>query len=160
LQHSLLAQIQHFKTICDSLQIKMHHVKAHGALYNHAAKDPKTAALLVRIMKQNFPDTYLYCPPKSKILEEAIKENIPIRVELFADRTYQDDLSLLPRSLPKALLTAPDEVLDQVKNIVNLGVIRSNTGKLIPVQGDTLCVHGDNASALEILKIIAEEFNI
>lgn len=160
LYKSLLDQIQLFKKVCDSLQMKMHHIKAHGALYNLAAKDPKTAALLVRLIKTNFPDTYLYCPPKSEIFEKAKQEYIPVKVELFADRTYQDDLSLLPRSIPKALLTAPDEVLDQVRKIVNLGKIRSNTGTLIPVQGDTLCIHGDNPNALEILKSITQEFDL
>lgn len=160
LYQSILDQIQEFKIICEGLKIKMHHIKAHGALYNHAARDPKTAALIVRLIKTNFPDSYLYCPPKSEIFERAVDENLPVKVELFADRTYQDDLSLLPRSLPKALLTTPSEVLDQVKNIVNEGGIRSNTGKFIPVKGDTLCIHGDNPNALEILKSISEEFDI
>ncbi|ERM80853.1 hypothetical protein P872_11900 [Rhodonellum psychrophilum GCM71 = DSM 17998] len=159
LYQSLLDQIKEFKFICDGLKMKMYHIKAHGALYNHAAKDPKTAALIVRLIKDNFPDSYLYCPPKSEIFARAVKENLNIKVELFADRTYQEDFSLLPRSLPNALLTNPKEVLNQVKNIVNLGKVRSNTGKFIPAQGDTLCIHGDNPNALEILKSITEEFD-
>ena len=159
LRDSILNQLQNFHVICNELKIPMHHIKPHGALYNKAAKDENIANLILDLIQEFFPNTPIYCPPQSVILNLAKNRCMDFRIELFADRTYQDDMSLTPRNIPKALLTSDDDVLEQVRNIIYHQRIISLTGKFIPVQADTLCIHSDNPNVLNLLKSIEAEFS-
>jgi 5-oxoprolinase (ATP-hydrolysing) subunit A len=159
LRDSILTQLQNFHIICNELKIPMHHIKPHGALYNQASKDENISNLILDLIQEFFPKTSLYCPPPSVMLSLAKNRDMDFRIELFADRTYQDDLSLTPRNLPNALLTSEKDVLEQVKNIIYHERITSLTGKSIPVQADTLCIHSDNPNVLNLLKSIEKEFS-
>jgi UPF0271 protein len=84
---------------------------------------------------------------------------IPVAREVFADRSYQDDLTLVNRTLAKAVLTSPQDVLAHISTMVYDKYIVSISGKLRPIEADTLCIHGDNPKAIEILKAIQNKFN-
>jgi 5-oxoprolinase (ATP-hydrolysing) subunit A len=159
LKTSLIQQIELIDKICQEEGALLHHIKAHGALYNLAAKDLNMAGLIVSIVKEHYPNTVLFCPPFSMMEELAIKSDVFVMREVFADRSYQSDLSLVERNHPKALLTDPEEVLAHVKIMVEQKQIKTIDGVLKSVEADTLCIHGDNPSALEILKTIKKTFN-
>ena len=154
----LLKQIQFFEKICHQNDVSMNHIKPHGALYNFAAKDDLTAFTLIHLVEEYFPEAYLYCPAESLMAGMAIEAGIKIKREVFADRSYNDDLSLVDRSKPKALLTDPQEVIEHVGWMVYEKKIKTISGNFIPIEAETICVHGDNTSAIEILKGIRAHF--
>lgn len=153
LYQSILKQIQLFSDCCKEASYPMHHVKAHGALYNQAAKDTDTAEVLTAVMTNHFPNTPLYCPPGSVLLERAKTVGLTVVQEAFADRAYREDLSLVSRDLPGAVLHDPRSALEQVLNI-SAGFVKTDTGKRVPIEAQTICIHGDNPNALDILKVI------
>jgi len=152
LKNSLKQQITSFLQISKAEDYPMHHIKPHGALYNELAKNPELAEMLVDLLNNYFPGTFLFCPPQSEIEKIAKKYGVPLMLEVFADRNYHPDFSLVPRSHPQALITDPNLVLAHVENLVINKRIRTLEGLEIPIQADTLCIHGDNPNALEILK--------
>jgi 5-oxoprolinase (ATP-hydrolysing) subunit A len=154
----ILKQLQFFERICDAEDIEMNHIKPHGALYNHAAKDEVTSFVIINLMVENFPDAYLYCPPNSVTAAMALDLGIKIKREVFADRSYNDDLSLVARGSNKAVFTHTQEVLEHVGWMVHRRKIKTSSGNLVPIEFDTICVHGDNPSALEILEVIRAQF--
>lgn len=154
----ILKQIQFFEKTCQQQGLSMNHVKPHGALYNFAAKDDLTAFILIHLVEEYFADAFLYCPSGSLMAAMAMEAGIKIKREVFADRSYNDDLSLVDRSKPKALLTDPQEVLEHVGWMVNESKIKTITGNFIPIEAETICIHGDNPAALEILKNIRTHF--
>jgi 5-oxoprolinase (ATP-hydrolysing) subunit A len=159
LKTSLIQQIGLIDKICQEEDALLHHIKPHGALYNFAAKDANMAGLIVSIVKEHYPNTILFCPPFSMMEELAMKSDVSVMREVFADRSYQSDLSLVERIHPKALLTDPEEVLAHVKIMLEQKQIKTIDGELKSIKADTLCIHGDNPSALDILKTIKKSFN-
>jgi UPF0271 protein len=160
LKNSLISQMSIFKEISEKENIEIHHIKPHGALYNFSANDNATAALILDILENQFPGSFLYCPPNSLIAQLAMEKGIPIKKEVFADRNYNDDGSLVSRTESNAVITEPDKALEHVKIMIAEGKIRTVNNKYIPVQADTICIHGDNPNALEILKNINKTFNL
>jgi UPF0271 protein len=158
LKNSLIHQLDLFFEIAVKENMNVHHIKPHGALYNKAAKDENTARLILELIVEKYTGTILYCPPNSMMESLAANYAVAIHREVFADRTYQDDLSLTNRKELNALLTTPDEVISHLSLIFERKSIRSLSGKIIPIQADTVCVHGDNPAALEILKSIHFNF--
>lgn len=154
----ILKQIQFFDRICQAEGLEMEHIKLHGALYNFAAKDDVTAFTVIHLVREYFPEACLYCPAESLMAYMAIESGIKTKREVFADRSYNDDLTLVERSHPKALLTDEAEVLEHVGWMVNEKKIKTITGKLVPIEAETICIHGDNPSAFEILKSIRSHF--
>jgi len=154
----IFKQIQFFEKLCQQQGLTMHHVKPHGALYNFAAINDLTAYILIYLMEEYFPDAFLYCPAESLMAAMAIESGIKIKREVFADRSYNDNLTLVDRSKPKALLTDPYEVIEHVGWMVNEKKIKTVTGNFIPIEAETICIHGDNPAALEILKGIRANF--
>lgn len=103
-------QIKTLLKICREEQAQLNHVKPHGALYNLAAKDKNTAEVVIEVMKRFHQSIKLYVPYGSVIAEIAIQENIPIIYEAFADRNYNNDLSLVSRKKPNALIINSEEM--------------------------------------------------
>lgn len=159
LKDTLKVQLEQFFEAAEKENTKVNHIKPHGALYNLAAKDQVTASLILELVKDHFSGTMIYCPPNSTIEKLSYKYKIPVFREVFADRTYQDDGSLTNRSLSNAVLTSPDAVLHHLNWIIEKNCIKTVSGKTIPIEADTLCVHGDNPSALSILQAIKKSFN-
>ena len=158
LKKSLMAQLESFQEVISSERATLHHVKPHGALYNLAAKDAATAEVILEAMKSLHIEAKLYAPYGSMLAKLAYRKGIPVVYEAFADRNYQEDLSLVPRSRPHALITEPKAVFEQVQRMVLEGKVHTETGKEVPIKAATFCVHGDQENALEILKYLNKAF--
>ncbi|MYZ44543.1 LamB/YcsF family protein [Schauerella aestuarii] len=133
----------------------LHHVKAHGALYNMTAKDPAIADAVARATRDVDPSLIVYVAT-STMADAATALGLPVAYEVFADRTYQDDATLTPRSQADAMIEDPDLSIAQVKGMVVGGYVTSQTGKRVPVRADTLCIHGDQPGAAVFARRIRE----
>ncbi|MFG0215026.1 LamB/YcsF family protein [Brevibacillus porteri] len=136
--------------------VVMHHVKPHGALYNMAATRPALAeSIALAIYKVN-PELVLYGLAGSELTRAGEKIGLATAHEVFADRTYQQDGTLTPRSQPNAMITDQQQSLQQVIRMVNEGLVLTQQGVDIPIQADSICIHGDGAHALEFAQSIRE----
>jgi UPF0271 protein len=133
---------------------KLHHVKAHGALYNMAAKDASLAKAIVEAVHDFDPTLILYGLAGSEMISAAKKIGIKTASEVFADRTYQDDGSLTPRTQNNAMITEEKQSIDQVMLMVQQQQVISVNKRSIPLKAETLCLHGDGAQAVEFAKMI------
>ncbi len=136
---------------------KLHHVKAHGALYNMAAKDPALAKAIVEAVHDFDPTLILYALAGSEMVQAAKKTGIVVASEVFADRTYQDDGSLTPRTQSNALITNEQQSTEQVLLMVKHQQVVSVNNKTIDLKAETLCLHGDGAHAVDFAKMINEK---
>lgn len=152
----VIQQLIIFTEIADIYDIKVHHVKPHGALYNQSAKDPDIAKLIARAIKDFNPDLILYGLSGSHSITEAKEEGLKTASEVFADRTYLGDGSLTSRKEPNALIENVDEMLKQVSEMVNEGMVTTVSGKKIPIDAETVCVHGDGKHAVEFAKALSK----
>lgn len=158
LEQALLEQIRLFQKICDELHLSVDHLKFHGALYNDAARNPILAKSLAQMLQANYPGLPVFVPPHSEMEKYASELGLTTRLEVFGDRSYQDNYSLVDRSQPKALLSSPEEVEAQLASILNGGHLISISGKTLPVSAETICFHGDNPGILEFLPLIRKKF--
>ena len=133
---------------------KLHHVKAHGALYNMAAKDASLAKAVVEAVHDFDPNLILYGLAGSEMIAAAKKIGMKTASEVFADRTYQDDGSLTPRTQSNALITDEKQSIDQVMRMVQQQTVISVNKNSIPLKAETLCLHGDGAHAVEFAELI------
>ncbi len=133
---------------------RLNHVKAHGALYNMAAKAPPLADAIARAVKDVDSSLVLFGLAGSEMIRAARQLGLPYASEVFGDRTYQDDGSLSPRGQPGAMIEDVEQSAAQVRRMVTQGVVRSREGKDVAVQADTLCIHGDQPGALDFVRRI------
>lgn len=127
---------------------RLHHVKAHGALYNMAAKDKALSLALCQAVRDVDSDLVFYGLAGSVMLEAAEEVGLRAAHEVFADRTYQPDGSLTPRSRPDAMITDVDKAVEQVLRMVQDRTVIATDGTRVPLRPDTLCIHGDQPNAL------------
>ncbi len=135
---------------------RLNHVKAHGALYNMAARDPLLARAIVDAVHDFDSGLILFALANSEMVMAAKKTGLAYASEVFADRTYQDDGSLTPRTQPNALIVDEQQSLNQALMMVNKQQVISASQKVISLKADTLCLHGDGAHAVEFAKTIRE----
>lgn len=152
LYQTIKNQIKDLMNIAKEHHASLHHVKPHGALYNLAAKDKTTAEVIVEVMKSIHLPLKLYVPYGSVISEIAIKEGIPITYEVFADRNYNDDLSLVSRTKENAIILDSDEMISHVQNMILNENVKAINGVEVFIKAETICVHGDNPEALNLIK--------
>jgi UPF0271 protein len=155
LQNSIYQQISDFQTVCQQLNVKMHHIKLHGALYNLAAQDPEIAAMVLNAFAAAQAEVRIYVPYGSVIAMFA-EDYFNIIYEVFIDRRYHSDLSLVSRSDKNAVISDASEAWQQMSEMIHHGVITSIEGDKIPIKADTYCIHGDQANAIEIIKYIRQ----
>ena len=136
---------------------RLGHVKAHGMLYNMAAKDAVLAEAIAQAVHDFDASLVLYGLAGSVLITAAEQRGLRTASEVFADRSYQDDGSLTPRALPGSMIDDVEVALAQVKRMVLEGVVRSVNGKDVPVKADTLCIHGDQAGSVVFARRIREE---
>lgn len=124
------------------------HVKAHGALYNMAARDPALAAAVADAVHAVDPSLILFVLAGSHLVRAGRDRGLRIASEVFADRTYQRDGSLTPRSRPDALIHDETAAVAQVLRMIREGTVRATDGTAVPIAADTVCLHGDGAHAV------------
>ena len=133
---------------------KVSHIKPHGALNNMACEDIELSSTIANAIKEIDKDLIYLVPTGSKMEEAAKKLNMKIACEIFADRNYEDDGNLVSRKKPHALIIDPVEAKKHVLKMVKSQSINCHSGKQIPCEIDSVCIHGDNLSALETAKSI------
>ena len=130
------------------------HIKPHGALNNMACEDIELATVIAKTINEISKDLIYLVPTGSKMEQAAKKLNMKIACEIFADRNYEDDGNLVSRKKPHALITDPELAKKHVLNMVKNQTLNCHSGKQIPCEIDSVCIHGDNGSSLATAKSI------
>ena len=134
--------------------VKLQHCKPHGALYNMAAKDMELSLAIAEGIAEVDKDIILMGLAGSKLLEAGRKAGLRVASEVFADRAYQADGSLVPRKQPGAVIHDKDQAIARTGRMVTQGKVTAVTGEEVSIQAHSICVHGDNPSAVEFVKNI------
>ena len=132
------------------------HIKPHGALNNMACEDIDLATTLAKTIKEIDRNLIYLVPTGSKMEEAAKKLDMKIACEIFADRNYEDNGNLVSRKKPHALITNPEDAKKHVLKMVKTQSLNCHSGKQIPCEIDSVCIHGDNLSSLETARSIKE----
>ncbi|MGP9419026.1 5-oxoprolinase subunit PxpA [Ewingella sp. AOP8-B2-18] len=137
---------------------KMVHVKPHGMLYNQAATDPALADTIARAVHSVDPALKLVGLAGSELIRAGSRLGLATSQEVFADRRYQSSGNLVPRSQPDALIESDELALQQTLMMVQQQKVVSREGVAVPVQADTVCLHGDGEHALAFARRLREAF--
>jgi len=154
---SLKSQIRNLQQILHTENAQLHHIKPHGALYNLAAKDEKTAKIIIEMVKSIAMPIQLYVPYNSVIAKLAEQEKISITFEAFADRNYEENLSLVSRKKEGAILHENSKILNHILGMIHREKVTAINGVEVSIKASTFCVHGDTKNALEILEFLTKE---
>ena len=154
LEDSLIAQIGALAAIAQAEGTALQHVKAHGALYNMAAREPALAAAIARAIAACGPALIMFGLPGSPMIDAGVAAGLRVAAEGFADRAYEDDGSLTPRSRPGAVIHEPEAVVARAVRMVRDGVVLTAAGREVPLRVDTICVHGDTPGAPDLARRI------
>ena len=155
-EESIQDQIKRLTILLEKEKMVLHHIKPHGALYNDLVGNHELAELFLNALGI-YTDSVLYVPPGSVISQKAKERGFKIKLEAFADRTYNPDLSLVSRKLPGAVLKKPKAVLVHLLKMVIEGKVKTIDGAEVSLNADTYCLHGDTPNALQILMYLSEE---
>jgi len=150
----IVDQYEILQTIADNYGTIVTHIKPHGALNNMACEDIQLATTLAQTINEISKDLIYLVPTGSKMEEAAKKFDMKIACEIFADRNYEDDGNLVSRKKPNALITSSDKAKKHVLRMVENQALNCHSGKQIPCEIDSVCIHGDSESALSIAKSI------
>ena len=157
LEDSLQQQVKNLKGILDKEQLVLHHIKPHGALYNDMVYNHALSDLFLNALESYKESVFLYVPPDSVISQKAKERGFKIKLEAFADRTYNPDLGLVSRTLPGAVLNEPKAVLNHLLKMVIEGKVTTIDGGEVGLKANTFCLHGDTPNSLQILMYLSEE---
>ncbi len=154
---SIKIQVDSLARIAADMGVNLFHIKPHGALYNDAAIDEQLAGLFLDAVEGYRDICRLFLPPGSVIAEKASEKGFSVVSEAFADRNYNDDLTLVSRSNPDAIIHEPEDVLQHMLNIIENGKVKTLSGRMMPLNASTFCIHGDHENSVHIARFIFEE---
>jgi UPF0271 protein len=149
-------QLGAFQALATAAGARVNHVKAHGALYNMAVRDEKLAEAIAHAVLTIDSSLLLFAPGESVLERAAQSAMLRVVREVFADRNYLADGTLVPRTRPDALLHDPEEAAVRVLRMLREGVVRSVDGTDVEVCAETICLHGDNPEAVEFARSLRE----
>ena len=152
----LIDQYELLQKIASNHGDKVTHIKPHGALNNMACEDLELSITIAKVINGIDKDLIYLVPTGSKMEEAAKKFNMKIACEIFADRNYEDDGNLVSRKKSHALITDPEEAKRHVLQMVKTQALNCHSGKQIPCEIDSICIHGDNLSSLATAKSIRD----
>lgn len=150
----VLMQIEQFYELAGNA---MRHVKLHGALYNQVSRDPALAEAVTGDLSRLWPDVAVFALSGSVLAQAARSRGLRVAQEVFADRSYQPDGSLTPRSQPGAVIENEAIAVDHVLRMVRDGKVRAVDGTELAIQADTICLHGDSPGAASLAKRLKAE---
>jgi UPF0271 protein len=150
----IIDQYEILQNIASKHNENVSHIKPHGALNNMACEDIELATTLAKTIKDISKDLIYLVPTGSKMEIAAKTLNMKIACEIFADRNYEDDGNLVSRKKSHALITDPELARNHVLSMVKNQAINCHSGKQIPCEIDSVCIHGDNESSLATAKSI------
>ena len=154
LKSQLIHQIAELSLLAKLEGAELTHIKPHGALYNLAARKERYARVILEVL-DFFKEDYLLFVPFGSVIQQMAKDRgVRHAVEAFADRNYDSDFRLLPRSDKFALLDDPEKISRRVRRMIQVGEVKSVDGTVRSVEIDTICVHGDHPRAVEIARAL------
>ncbi len=151
LSAALAYQISAVKGLVEAMGGQLHHVKPHGALNNHMMEDEEILNTVIEVVRSFGNSLIVYLP-----YAEHMPKDPSVWLEVFADRTYEDDLKLTPRSVPGSLLDEIEAAEDHLEMLLSERCIQTRNGALVPIDYQTMCIHGDNPAAVPIAQWIDE----
>ena len=151
LQETIEEQIKLVIDVCNDKKVELYHVKPHGALYNLAAKDVTHAEVVVKALKKVAPNVFLYVPYNSIIQKIALENGLKIKVEAFADRNYNSDLTLVSRKNSNDIITDKEKLVDHLLRMITKKKVKVVDGVEVDLVAETFCFHGDNPKVIELL---------
>jgi 5-oxoprolinase (ATP-hydrolysing) subunit A len=154
---SIQYQINELNIIVKELGGKLNHLKPHGALYNDIAKNKNLASVFLTAIEKYKNNTKLFVPYNSEIEKQAIKKGFKIIYEAFADRNYNEDLSLVNRKNSYAMITNIDNILNHVHEIHHKKIVTTINGTKVRIKATSFCVHSDTENAIEIVKSLSQK---
>lgn len=158
LESIILYQVSAIKGITEYYGEKLHHVKPHGALYNMASIDDNIAEVIVLTIKRINPKLKLYGPSKMKWKKISQKHGIKYVSEVFSDRNYNDNLTLVNRNNENSMITDINDSIIHLSRMINKGKVKTVNNKLIDIDAETICIHGDQPNAQIFAKRIYNTF--
>ena len=153
-----LYQISAIGGMCKAAGVKLQHVKPHGALYNMAAKDYDLSKAICEAIYEYDKDLIVMGLSGSEMIKAAKDCGLKSASEVFADRAYEEDGTLVNRRKPGAMIEDEDEAINRVIRMIKEGKVTSITGKDIDIKADSVCVHGDGEKALLFVEKIRKTF--
>ena len=150
IQEIVKDQLMFMHNLASNINFPLTHVKLHGALSNMACVDQDLSSEIVDVLKKNYPSIILLAPALSELAKIGMNSNIPTALEIFADRTYEDDATLTPRSINDSLITDPRSAKEHVKAMLIQGGIISRNGNTLKTNIHSVCVHSDTPNSVEI----------
>ncbi|MBV9595049.1 MAG: LamB/YcsF family protein [Actinobacteria bacterium] len=154
LKADILYQLGALAACARAAGTRVRYVKPHGALYNTAADDPRSAAAIASAMAAFDPAMPLLGLPGSALADAADAIGIPFVTEAFADRRYTAHGRLQPRGAAGAVLAEIDDVVAQAVSIVRDGRARADDGAAVDIRAESICVHGDTPDAVPIARAV------
>lgn len=158
-ENAVLAQIGALAAIARAEGTPLRHVKAHGALYNMAARDRALSDAIAAAIAAFDRSLVMFGLPNSPMLDAGRAAGLRVAVEGFADRSYEPDGSLTPRARPGAVIHHPDAVIHRALRMVQDGVVLTGDGREIALRIDTICVHGDTPGAADLCRRLRAAFD-
>lgn len=153
----LIYQVGALQGFCAAHNVRLQHVKPHGALYNHAAGDDETVRTIAEAIAAVDPSLYyvaLAGPRAAAIARICGRAGIRVVFEAFPDRAYTPEGRLAPRGQPGAVITDPVEAARRAVRMATAGEVVATDGSVVPLHPQTLCVHGDTPTALALVRQI------
>ena len=157
LSTSVIYQISAVIGMANSMGIQVSYVKPHGAMYNAMAEQEEIALTVIDAVKQVDEKLSIMGLAGSDLAIWTRRQDMDFIAEAFADRSYHENGRLVPRSHSQAVILDPQQVLEQVINIIENSRVRSLNGPFVSMDADSICIHGDNKNVVAILKAISEE---
>ena len=149
-----LYQLGALDGFCRAAGVKLQHVKPHGAFYNRAAKDYKLSVAICEAIKNFDKDLIVLALSGGELAKAAKDMGLRTALEVFADRGYEEDGTLVDRRKEGAMITDEQEAIDRVIRMVKEKKVTAVTGRDISIQADSVCVHGDGVKALAFVEKI------
>lgn len=153
-------QIGALQAVARYAGIPVTHMKPHGALANMAAVDESYAMAIGRAVKTVARDLIYVGLAGSEMIRAAQKLGLPFAREGFADRSYEDDGNLTPRSTPGSVYSDPKRALEQALGLIEKGEVVSRTGRTIRIEVDTICLHGDAPTAVTVARVVRQGIDV
>ena len=150
----ILYQAGALAAIASAEGVRLRHLKAHGALYNMAVRERSLADAIARAVRAYDPSLLLFVLPGSELERAAAAAGLAVALEGFADRAYEPDGTLTPRSRPRAVIHDPDEVVRRAVRMAKGGGVMATDGTEVALRVDTICTHGDTPGAARLTRLL------
>jgi len=159
LENDIIYQLGALQGFCQATGVRLRHVKPHGALYNTAQQDRRTAEAVARAVAAFDPSLLVFAQSGSVMAEVARAAGLRVVQEVFADRAYTPEGRLVSRRLPGAVIHDPDTVAERALQMVASGKVTAVDGSQVTVAAETICVHGDTPDAVELIRRIRQRLD-